>query len=776
MKSLCRLARALPLLALIVILAQAQTPEFPQLTNADFETGEPGAEPPGWRVPAALRRSGYTAKLVTELPAQGQSCVLLTSLDVVTDANAFGNLLQSIDAAPFRGKRVRFRAAVRAEVAGRDRAALWLRVDRAAPAGGPAPMGFFDNMADRPITAKIWTHYEIVGDVAADATQIFVGCMLLKTGRVWFDDASLEILGDAVPAVVEAPRPLTSQGLANIVAFTRLLGYVRYFHPSDEAATVNWETFAITGIRRVESAGNVEELARALGNLFAPIAPSVQITTVAPSAALGSTPPAGRIMQWQHVGLSGGGLGPSIYSSKRVARTFPGPDEKADLRFAPWTASLGGGVECAVPLTVALVDGETLPRYVPARSGASAKTTALPPPTGGSANPADRATRLAVVALAWNVLQHSYPYFDAVTTDWPDELQAALRRAATDADALTFLSTLRRLVAALHDGHGNVNYRENPRSALPGFRAEWIEDQWIVVSVAENSGSAPALAVGDAIVALDGRPIAAAVADIEAEISGATPQWIRSKAARQLFAGPLGSKLGLEVAPFATPAERRTIAVARTVPESATVKRPHETLFEVEPGIFYLDLDRLKTADFLAALPKLEKARGLVFDLRGYPAGLNAFEFFAHLSRDPLTSAQWHTPHISRPDHTDMNFVRGGEWRITPKEPYLAAKRAFITDGRAISFAESCMGIVEHYKLGAIVGETTAGTNGNINTMALPGGYSIIWTGMKVLKHDGSRHHGVGIAPTIPVKPTRAGVIAGRDELLERAISAVKDE
>jgi C-terminal processing protease CtpA/Prc len=47
---------------------------------------------------------------------------------------------------------------------------------------------------------------------------------------------------------------------------------------------------------------------------------------------------------------------------------------------------------------------------------------------------------------------------------------------------------------------------------------------------------------------------------------------------------------------------------------------------------------------------------------------------------------------------------------------------------------------------------------------------------MKVLKHDGSRHHGVGIAPTIPVKPTRAGIIAGRDELLEHAISAVKDE
>jgi len=45
---------------------------------------------------------------------------------------------------------------------------------------------------------------------------------------------------------------------------------------------------------------------------------------------------------------------------------------------------------------------------------------------------------------------------------------------------------------------------------------------------------------------------------------------------------------------------------------------------------------------------------------------------------------------------------------------------------------------------------------------------------MKVLKQDGSRHHGVGISPTIPVSRTRAGIASGRDEMLERAIQAVK--
>jgi C-terminal processing protease CtpA/Prc len=71
--------------------------------------------------------------------------------------------------------------------------------------------------------------------------------------------------------------------------------------------------------------------------------------------------------------------------------------------------------------------------------------------------------------------------------------------------------------------------------------------------------------------------------------------------------------------------------------------------------------------------------------------------------------------------------------------------------------------------LGELVGEATGGTNGNANSIILPGGYEVEWTGLLVLKHDSSRHHGLGIRPTVPVNRTRDGVAAGRDELLERA-------
>lgn len=65
------------------------------------------------------------------------------------------------------------------------------------------------------------------------------------------------------------------------------------------------------------------------------------------------------------------------------------------------------------------------------------------------------------------------------------------------------------------------------------------------------------------------------------------------------------------------------------------------------------------------------------------------------------------------------------------------------------------------------------GTNGNINPFMIPGGYQVIFTGMKVLKHDGSVHHGVGILPTVPAHRTISGVTAGKDELLEKALEVI---
>jgi C-terminal processing protease CtpA/Prc len=45
---------------------------------------------------------------------------------------------------------------------------------------------------------------------------------------------------------------------------------------------------------------------------------------------------------------------------------------------------------------------------------------------------------------------------------------------------------------------------------------------------------------------------------------------------------------------------------------------------------------------------------------------------------------------------------------------------------------------------------------------------------MKVVKHDGSQHHGIGILPDVEVYKTIEGVKAGKDEFLDKALEMIK--
>jgi hypothetical protein len=162
--------------------------------NADFERGQPGQAPAHWLVPKV---SGYHVRVSDKDPKSGKQCVMIER--GTEQSGPFGNVMQKIDAAPFRGKRVRYRAAVRAEVDDQGgRAQLWLRVDRPRIKGQRC-VGFFDNMHDRPIVKKAWDYYEIVGDIAEDAETVNLGMFLSGSGRAYIDDVSLEVVDQDVP-------------------------------------------------------------------------------------------------------------------------------------------------------------------------------------------------------------------------------------------------------------------------------------------------------------------------------------------------------------------------------------------------------------------------------------------------------------------------------------------------------------------------------------------------------------------------------------------------
>ncbi len=730
------------ILAWLFAAASALTAQEIGLVNGGFEKGVPGTNPAAWQVTMG------SAVIVTDGCREGGACVRVTP-GPGSDAAAPGILLQSVDAAAYRGKLVRYRAAVRVTDGGR--AGLWLRVDRA-----DRKIGFFENMSARPIlTEPNWRYFEINGFVDADSTRISLG-LLVYSGRALLDETSLEITGEMPVVAEERPRPLAGAALDNLLAFTRLYGVVRHFHPSDESAAADWQLLAIAGARRVEGAVTASDLAGTLQHVFEPIAPTIRVYTGAmpPHASLA---PAGdaHLTRWHNIGFAAAGSSGPYRRDRTTERASAW--KEGDV----YAMDLGRGVKALVPLAVFADAAGTLPRR--------ATQTAAPAPfPAGLWSAGDRATRLGGVVIAWNVFRHFYPYFDVVGTDWNAVLNWALQKAATDRGAAEFLTTLRRMVAELKDGHGWVTDRRAAQPSRVPIVAEWIEGRLIVTGIA--GAAVGQVRAGDEIVGINGTPAAAALEHAETLISGATPQWKRTRSSFEVLSGPAGQACELAVRPVGVTTTRAVTLVYAPATAIASDPRPTGAIAELEPGIWYVDVTRAQDKDVDEVLPKLAMAKGIVFDVRGYPRVTP--RWLQHLTTAPMRSAQWHLPVVDRPG--EMTFVRGGEWNLQPLQPYLAAKRVFLTNGGAISYAESTMGIVEHYKLGEIIGEATAGTNGNVSPLELPGGYGISWTGMKVLKQDGSRHHGVGIAPTVPVARTLAGVAAGRDEVLDRGVALLQ--
>src|SRR5690625_875593 len=75
-----------------------------------------------------------------------------------------------------------------------------------------------------------------------------------------------------------------SQEEKNLMAFTKLYGYVKYFHPSDEAREIDWDKLAVLGVKKVKKANTDKELKKALEALFLPIAPTMKITETEPDS------------------------------------------------------------------------------------------------------------------------------------------------------------------------------------------------------------------------------------------------------------------------------------------------------------------------------------------------------------------------------------------------------------------------------------------------------------------------------------------------------------
>ena len=123
----------------------------------------------------------------------GRGCGSLRSKSV--RPSGFGTMMQMFQAQKYQGQRVRLPAWVKSDrVTGWS--GVWMRVDGAR---SKDPLAF-DNMQERPIKGSTsWKRYQVVLDVAPQATNVAFGILLDGPGRVWIDDVQIEVVNKSVP-------------------------------------------------------------------------------------------------------------------------------------------------------------------------------------------------------------------------------------------------------------------------------------------------------------------------------------------------------------------------------------------------------------------------------------------------------------------------------------------------------------------------------------------------------------------------------------------------
>jgi hypothetical protein len=572
-------------------------------------------------------------------------------------------------------------------------------------------------------------------------------------------------------ATVGASAPPTDT--EKLVALTRLYGVVRWFHPADSAQEVDWNRFAIHAAKRIRAARSVDDLDKILETLFAPVAVGLIIGAELPETTSREAPAGAQLVAWRHLGLGTGSMARGTgrtrtYTSARTNRPAEINPLSSQMQCevplragAQVDVDLGLGLRAHVPLV--LTDAEATVDAHQQRLLDALKTElgALP----DTLEATDREVRTADVIVAWSVFRHFYPYWAEVGVDWDTRLPSLLEAGSAAGSREAHRDVLRRLVAGIRDGHGSVrDPRDARKQAWLPITARWLAGRLVVTA----SAVPERVRTGDVITAIDGRPAALWFPEQEALTSG-SPQWRADRVAVvALTRGPEGTRAVLELE---RPSATLKVELTRTLREPVREVRP-EQIAEVRPGVWYVDLERADWSTLQPRLTDLARAKAVIFDVRGYPsdAGMRVLPY---LLKAPDPDRWMHVPCIVEPFGRVATWQSRG-WNLAPASPHLAGRITFLTDARAISYAESVMGYVEALGLGTIVGSATAGTNGNVNPFSVPSGMTITFTGMRVTRHDGSPFHLVGVQPDVPVEPTAAGVRAGRDEVLERALAAAR--
>lgn len=387
--------------------------------------------------------------------------------------------------------------------------------------------------------------------------------------------------------------------------------------------------------------------------------------------------------------------------------------------------------------------------------------------------------RWLAVARLWNVIEYFYPYRALLDRPWDETLLEAITLAEKANDQDEWLHALLEFTANINDSHTRLSGSPRLLDLIGhtgvGVKLQVLDGEPVVVGFWGQVAKQGGVLVGDVIETINGEPLKAKAARLEREVAASLPAFRTSGAMDRALRGDFGSEVSLGLR--APDGAKRTVKLKRASPPFTQDPEPTELPYKrLANNVGYVDLDRLEPQQVDAMFDALFDTRALVFDLRNYPRG-TAWPIAPRINvKGAKVGALFHRNEVfgnaGEQSQTSFEFhqLLPQQYPGTSPKPVYRGRIVVLINEFAISQSEHTGLFFESAADVTFVGSSTQGANGDVTTTVLPGGLLVSFTGHDVRHADGRQLQRVGLQPQVKVRPTAAGLRAGRDEVLERAL------
>ncbi|MCU0276505.1 MAG: S41 family peptidase [Acidobacteria bacterium] len=381
--------------------------------------------------------------------------------------------------------------------------------------------------------------------------------------------------------------------------------------------------------------------------------------------------------------------------------------------------------------------------------------------------------RLLALFSYWNVIEYFAPNRNLMDRPWDETLLAFIPRFQAAATELDFQLLVKELAATLHDSHAWVyspmldDFFCNYKYKI-GFDAAYIEEQTVVTCLFPRLLQDNDIRLGDVVTHINGKSTAAIRAELRKYINASNDAYLQRSLTNYLFTSASPAfQLTIERDGQVLDMQLPGVPFDDWLPEYMATVNGRVPFAMLEDNIGYIHMGSLKGDQVADAMSLLKDAQAIVFDVRCYPQG-TIWGLNNYLNEGARPWAKFFYPLPQAPGYFGSFTTETGPAKPNPDR--YKGRIVVLTNERTLSQAEfTCMALQATGRA-TLIGSQTAGADGDISTLHLPALITTNFTGMGVHYPDGRPTQGIGIVPDIECRPTIAGVRAGRDEVLERAL------